>query len=138
MTSGCHRGAFCYVSDPKTGAYLADLRNQVVCCRICADAGTGSREIVDPSTQAVGILDREWTENGPDEDPASRLLARIAILGTDMHLEAVAVHIVDHIQTALDSDESLANLASFAEPDGPFQTTAIRGRDYVLVAYPFS
>lgn len=37
VTSGCHHGAFCYVSDPKTGALLADLRNQVVVCRTCAN-----------------------------------------------------------------------------------------------------
>lgn len=137
VTSGCHRGAFCYVSDPKTGAHLADLRNQVVCCTTCAESETTERESIAPSTPRVEIPDRMWTETGPDEDPAARLLARIAILGTDMHLEAVAVRIVDHMQRALDSDDSFGNLAAFAEPDGPFQTTSIRGRDYVLAAYPY-
>ena len=103
----------------------------------CAGSETTERETIAPSTPRVEISNQMWTENGPDEDPAARLLARIAILGTDMHLEAIAVRIVDHIQRALDSDESFANLASFAEPDGPFQTTSIRGRDYVLVAYPY-
>lgn len=61
------------------------------------------------------------------------------VLGTFMHLEAIAVRIdADEIQRADHSNESLASLASFAEPDGPFETTEIRGRDYVLAAYPFS
>jgi hypothetical protein len=34
--SGCHSGAFCYLSDPKTGQHLADLRNQTVLCQTCA------------------------------------------------------------------------------------------------------
>ena len=31
--SGCHNGAFCYVQDPKSGQFLADLRNQNVVCK---------------------------------------------------------------------------------------------------------
>lgn len=34
--SGCHKGAYCYVCDPKTGEYLADLRNQLAVCNDCA------------------------------------------------------------------------------------------------------
>lgn len=91
------------------------------------------------STPKIEIPDSLWLETGPDEDPRARLLSRVEILGTFMHLEAIAVRTdPDHIQRADHSDESFANLAIYAEPDGPFDTTAIRGRDYVLVAYPFS
>lgn len=33
---GCHNGAFCYIYD-RQGNYLADLRNQIVVCRRCAE-----------------------------------------------------------------------------------------------------
>lgn len=36
LGSGCHHGAFCYVIHPKTGKFLADLRNQVVLCDQCS------------------------------------------------------------------------------------------------------
>ena len=139
VTSGCHAGAWCYVSDPTTGAHLADLRNQIVCCRLCESSVATVNERVRTSKLSNVTLEQPWTEAGPDEDPTSRLISSIVVLGTFMHLEAIAVRIdADEIQRADHSNESLASLASFAEPDGPFETTEIRGRDYVLAAYPFS
>ena len=84
-------------------------------------------------------VEQSWTEAGPDEDPASRLISIIVVLGTFLHLEAIALRIdADEVQRADHSNESLASLASFAEPDGPFETTEIICRNYVLAAYPFS
>lgn len=137
VTSGCHAGAWCYVSDPKTGAHLADLRNQIVCCWTCETPE--ANETVPTSKPSNVALEQPWSEAGPDEDPTSRLISSIVVLGTFMHLEAIAVGIdANDIQRADHSDESLASLASFAEPDGPFETTEIHGRSYVLAAYPFN
>ena len=35
VSSGLHNGAFCYVMDEETGAYIANLRDQVALCDDC-------------------------------------------------------------------------------------------------------
>lgn len=90
-------------------------------------------------TPKIAIPDDVWLETGPDEDPRARLLSRIEISGTVMHLEAIAVsRDANRIQQADSAEDTLTNLAILAEPDGPFDVTSVAGRDYVLVAYPVS
>lgn len=94
---------------------------------------------MDERTPKIAIPDDGWLETGPDEDPRARLLSRIEISGTVMHLEAIAVHTdATRIQRADAAEDSLTNLAILAEPDGRFDVTSIAGRDYVMVAYPVS
>lgn len=84
----------------------------------------------------------EWEPSyGDDEDPESRLTAAFYINGLPMHLEARAVERDDAgIQIGVGPyPEDIDVLSAFAgEPDGGFMTTHINGREYVLVAYPFS
>lgn len=91
------------------------------------------------ATPKIAIREEAWLETGPNDNPRARLLSRIEISGTVMHLEAIAVTTnADRIQRADSAEDSLASLAILAEPEGQFDKTAIRGRDYVLVAYPVS
>lgn len=81
-----------------------------------------------------------WEDSGSDDDPKSRLLAQVAILGCPMHLEAYAVHYDGdaHMQVPDDIswDVTINDFASAAGSDGPWMTVGIDGREYVLFASP--
>jgi len=94
----------------------------------------------DPPTIPLDAL--EWMPTGDDADPKARLLAHIRIGGLDMHLEAWEIEYEDadgiNLQCAKvesrrsDDFNSLCNTM-----DCSFETIAIEGREYVLVAVPY-
>lgn len=87
----------------------------------------------------VTVPDDHWEESG-DTDETSRLTAALLINNVPVHLEARAVTIDEEsgLQSAVgDWPEDFDFLAQIAEPDGPFYTWTINGRDYVVIAYPF-
>ncbi len=81
-----------------------------------------------------------WEESG-DADPSSRLSASLVVNSVPLHLEARAVKVdaVSGVQSAVDDwpDDVEEHLTAIANPDGPFLTWAIGGREYVLLAFPF-
>jgi len=77
-----------------------------------------------------------WRDTHGD---ASKLHCVISINGTMMHLEALQVHDVDGLQEAV-NPELAADFTSLRlyGAEGPFETTRINGKPYVLVATPFT
>jgi hypothetical protein len=95
------------------------------------------------ATASIGSV--TWEDAGSDDDPKSRLLAQIAILGCPMHLEAVAV--VERPlpfnedrteQDAADPEfsEMIADLYRITSADDGWLAVAIDDREYVLFASP--
>lgn len=77
-----------------------------------------------------------WRDSRGD---ATKLHCVISVSGTMMHLEAIEVHYTGDEQQAVNPD--LANdftYLSLYGSDGPFDTTDINGKSYVLVATPFT
>ena len=89
----------------------------------------------------VHIPDDAWEATGSSEDDLeTRLLAVLCINGTHHHLEAHEVKISeDDIQEVKDStfESNYEGMCMASEPDGRYQTTEIRGKEYVLVATPY-
>jgi len=85
------------------------------------------------------IEPEDWEQTGPEDDPATRLLATIQINDLYMHLEAIEVSIVDGIQksTHWEYEDIFENHFSNFGGDGRMQTTEINGRKYALFASPF-
>lgn len=86
------------------------------------------------------IPDDVWQDTKADEDgSAPRLLTTLVINGLHMHLEAVAVEMTAGFQTTANAeeDERFGDLHSGAGGDGPFHTTTIRGREFVVFATPY-
>lgn len=87
------------------------------------------------------LPDETWRDNAELDDPHARLAwgenALLTINGTPMHVEAWAVEEVNDIQEHLEAPEDLAKLHAAVHGDGPFRTTTINDRDYVLVLSPY-
>jgi hypothetical protein len=93
---------------------------------------------------SITIPDDAWEPSGPELDPEypeglgpeTRLLAGITINGVPMHLEAYQVTNEDGQRAAdITFADDIEHLQSMQDVSG-FQTTTIRGREYVLVATP--
>ncbi|HYH05722.1 MAG TPA: hypothetical protein VEK11_01565 [Thermoanaerobaculia bacterium] len=70
---------------------------------------------------------------------ATKLHCVISISGTMLHLEAIQVHEVDGVQQALNPElEQDFTYISLFGSEGQFETTEINGKQYVLVATPFT
>lgn len=77
-----------------------------------------------------------WRDSRGD---ASKLHCVISISGTMMHLEAIQVHYAGDEQQAVNPDLTNDFLyLSLYGGEGPFDTTDINGKSYVLVATPFT
>lgn len=77
-----------------------------------------------------------WRDSRGD---ASKLHCVISISGTMMHLEAIQVHYAGDEQQAVNPDLTNDFLyLSLYGSEGPFDTTDINGKSYVLVATPFT
>lgn len=102
---------------------------------------------------SIQIPDDAWIETGPEDDdnkedpechdPGARLLATIAIKGCTMHLEAYALakecqgdSTAEQRFAPVYGEDSGAQHAFYTLTDGAAQTVTIRGREYVLVAFP--
>lgn len=95
---------------------------------------------ISPSDWPVfSIPEDHWEPSGEEDgDPTSRLTAAALVNGIPMHFEAHVVEEIDGVQRAVgDYPEDLDSISQIANPDGPFYTVSIRGRDYVLLAYAF-
>lgn len=98
----------------------------------------------------LDIPEDDWEASGDDEDTTARLSLRpmLRVAGVPMHLEAYAVHdepegvasggFVSSMQVADHPwGETAVNcIYEIGGHDKPLETVTIRGRDYVLVAYP--
>jgi hypothetical protein len=88
----------------------------------------------------VTIPEEVWEESG-DADPSSRLSASLVVNRVPLHLEARAVKLDEKSGVQSAADEWPADvdehLTAIANPDGPFLTWAVGGREYVLLAFPF-
>jgi hypothetical protein len=87
----------------------------------------------------------EWRQVGEaDGDPASRLKATLIIGATQHHVDAIAVRHVTRGGATMqlgatdETDNVLGVLYGLVAADGPFDTVAIAGRDYVLFMTPAS
>ncbi|HEX6640797.1 MAG TPA: hypothetical protein VF215_06770 [Thermoanaerobaculia bacterium] len=77
-----------------------------------------------------------WRDSRGD---ATKLHCVISISGTMMHLEAIQVHYTSDEQQAVNPDLTNDFLyLSLYGSEGPFDTTEINGKSYVLVATPFT
>lgn len=83
------------------------------------------------------IPDEMWEETG-EATPWSRLTGpQLVFMGLPLHLEARAVELDDDgIQQAVEWPEDLDALCTIYPPDGPFMTTTLRGREYIIIAFP--
>lgn len=74
-----------------------------------------------------------------DRGDATKLHCVISISGTMMHLEAIQVHDVGDEQQPVNRDltDEFMYLSLYGS-DGPFDTTEINGKSYILVATPFT
>lgn len=74
-----------------------------------------------------------------ERENATKLHCVISISGTMLHLEAIQVHEVDGVQQAIspDLEEDFTYISLFGN-EGQFETTEINGKQYVLVATPFT
>ena len=84
------------------------------------------------------IDDDEWEPTGSDDDLDSRLLLTVCVNGVNHHLEAYAVEVKEDIQVVRDSlfESNYEGMCMASEPDGRYQTTTIKGREYVLLMTP--
>jgi hypothetical protein len=83
------------------------------------------------------IPEDAWEQTGMENDPSARLHIgpiNVSIAGMPMHLEAFAV---DEDCNASDPvfEEEIGAILTLRQGDQPDPLT-IRGRDYILVAYP--
>lgn len=90
---------------------------------------------------SITIPDAMWRATGDSmrpHDPNCRLLARIEVNGTPMHLEAYAVEYdKNEGQHVFDEDADIAFGKLVGDDGFPLTTTTINGREYALVATPF-
>ena len=87
----------------------------------------------------VVIPDDAWEHTGPEDDPSARLLGSLVLYGCYHHLEAYAVIDDEGTQSAAHPSfhENLDGMYAVGEPDKPFQTVEIKGREYVLTMTPY-
>ena len=101
-------------------------------------------------TLALNLPEDLWEEVGLAGDPGARLLFTLALGDLSMHFEAWALETdpdVDPdepnaddgegVQELAEGGDALDQLALAVGATSPFETTVIRGREYVLVASPF-
>lgn len=94
------------------------------------------------------IPEDAWEETGPAEDRRARLYvspSRLTIAGCAMHLEAIAVRVDEQSCPSLVFDApdeaefscqpAIDAIYDLRDADAP-DSIEIRGREYVLVAYP--
>lgn len=88
----------------------------------------------------VAVPDHAWQVADYDDEapPEHYLLASLVLNGTAMHLEAFLVAPGSDPQRTYASDEALTVIAHAMGADGPWETTTVRGREYVLIATPVS
>lgn len=93
-------------------------------------------------TQDIGVItipDDAWEPNNALDDPLAALLTTVFVNGLPLHLEAWEVFTdtdgVQHAKTPYDEDFGAIHNA--VHGDGPFMTTSINGRNYVIIATPY-
>ena len=76
----------------------------------------------------------------PAAEDGSRLITTVVVNGLPLHLEAIEVSTDEYgIQRGCgDADESLATIHEVVGAEGHWQTVTIGGRDYVLIASPYT
>lgn len=80
----------------------------------------------------------------PDEDDAphidtrAKLHATLVVNGLSMHLDAWQIVEGSSPQRAVVWDDDLDAIHDAVHADGPFETLTIGGREYAVVATPFS
>lgn len=84
---------------------------------------------------SVSIPSDCWTDV---EGDGSRLLATIDVNHCSLHLEAFAVERDAGIQAWATNVEELSAIYAASGADGGWQTVPINGREYVLIATPYS
>jgi hypothetical protein len=97
-----------------------------------------------PPTEKIDIKipPTAWRPQGEGDDPTSSLIAKpiLSIAGVSMHLEAFAVDYRgegNEMYFVEDpADERIGLLWRATSTEGPFDTTEINGREYVIIAYP--
>lgn len=89
---------------------------------------------VDPLSLTLDIPVANWLPNTAMDDPLNHLTVSVVIAGTTMFLEAWEVTETATLQTPV--HEGFREALDALPGDGPFATTTIKGRQYVLVATP--
>jgi hypothetical protein len=80
----------------------------------------------------------DWREVAFFDDPSDCLLATLVIGGTSMHLEAFAVNVDEDGDIFAAAIAYEADIKSICEAvDGQPMVTGIKGREYVLRAFPY-
>jgi len=81
-----------------------------------------------------------WKPCGPDDDITACLTCCLTINGTNYHLTAYAVMTNSELgQTAVHAqfNDEVDKIYELGRPVGPFCTTEIDGRDYLLTIIPY-
>lgn len=87
------------------------------------------------------IPDRRWQPVGEEDDPSAQLHAPVVAAGVCLHVDAVAVTAAaDQLVAsgAVYDTDDLDAVRGAVGADGPFTTATISGREYVLIATPYS
>lgn len=98
----------------------------------------------DPADFHPGLVvnwpDEYWEATGDDDDPTSRLSLTpiLHVCGVPMHVEAHAVEVINDVQEGSHpwGQDAINGICQIYEPDGPFTTIEIKGREYVMVCFP--
>jgi hypothetical protein len=87
----------------------------------------------------MSIPDDAWANADYDDDGLTdhRLLATLVVNGSDLHLEAHLLWPTTGAEYLAREQERLRLIRRGVGADGPWRTTIIRGRTYVLVATPY-
>ena len=88
------------------------------------------------------IPEDAWEPTGVEEDTlSSRLSVTLFINGVPHHLEAYEVKINEKsgAQEPVDVvfESNIGGIGIVSEPDGPWHTVSIKGKEYVVVMTPF-
>lgn len=103
-----------------------------------AHTGWSAELIVEPAEPTLRIPDHLWKPNDALSDPQNILHVTVVVCGLSMHFEAWEVTHGDHYQMTAASPYKgeLERIHEAVHGSGPFQTTTINGRSYVIIATP--
>jgi hypothetical protein len=105
-------------------------------------AAVTARSDPDVQPSLPHIPERGWQSVGKPPDPAAQLYTSVVANGVFLHVEAIAVTCAAGDQLvasgAVYDTRDLDAVRDAVGADGPFTTATISGREYVLIATPYS
>lgn len=117
------------------GEDLGDVIDRLTHGLAMATGVADARHLDRPPPSQLVIPDECWDTSGEEGD--TRLLSVIDLNGYPFHAEAWPVREGDPQEIDGLYPEDLDTLSRIAEPGRPFTTVPIRGRECVVIVFPF-